>query len=336
MARRSSWGFVIVAGLPVVWAVGPAFGAGQLVVPGTVIFDMDTHTEFCDPDYWSFFGYPTVDFGSNGVDSEDGHAVFTAGNWTWCDLTYGPMACKFLGSKHGGGRMCCGQPLCGGLGSGVRDADLDLSLGTGITLRTRLILVGEGTPGVRLQFELADTNGLAPYDPSIPDWRIQAPDTTAVLPFSIPGKPYINRCPPLNGDGTWETITVWFDGLDSSYDAAAVAGVDPLDLTDINAFKTIWRRDMETSAGGNKIVFDEITLVDDPPVLWADDDGDGDVDLEDFVKLQVCFGADLEVEPECKPVDANYDAAVDMDDVFNFQECLQGPDVTTGFAAWCY
>jgi hypothetical protein len=62
------------------WALAGPVLAGQLLPTG-VIFDMDTHTEFCDPDFWSFFGFPTVDFGSNGADSEDGSAVFTMGDW---------------------------------------------------------------------------------------------------------------------------------------------------------------------------------------------------------------------------------------------------------------
>ncbi len=300
--------------------------AGQLVNPGEVIFDMDTHVEFCDPDYWSFFGYPTVDFGSNGVDSEDGHAVFTSGNWTLCDAIYGSSACQFLGAKHGAGRMCCGQPLCGGLGSGVRDADLDLSLGTGITMRIKMLLIDGGNPGARLQFQLADTNGLA---------SSLDPDTVAVLPRSVPTKPYINRSQPLSDDEEWHTYTIWFNGLDHSYDNSAVAGTDGLDLTDINGIKLLFRRGL-TSSGMNKIIFDEITLIDDVPVLWADHDGDSDVDLEDFSEFQRCFGADPLVDIECSSMDANYDAQIDIDDLANFTECLQGAGVTDGFFPWCY
>ncbi len=322
---KGGWLIGAVGAMAMAGAVAPA-DAGVPITPGTVIFDMDTHLGFCDPDYWSFFGNPTTDFGSNGGDAEDGHAIFTMGDWTACDLTIGEPGCQFLGAKHGGGRICCGQPLCGGLGSGVRDADLDLSQGTGITIRALLVLVDGGQPGVRLHFQLADTNGL------VDSLDL---DTTAVVPRSIPGKPYINRSPPLADDGEWHTYTFWFDGLDSSFDASAVAGIDPLDLTDINAVRTIWRRG-ETSSGKNRIVFDEITLIDDVPVLWADHDLDQDVDADDFAEFQRCFDADLEAYPECAPLDANYDKVIDVDDMQNFLECFQGPEVVTGFRSWCY
>ncbi|HRX84857.1 MAG TPA: hypothetical protein P5572_07555 [Phycisphaerae bacterium] len=321
MNKKSVGMLAVLGGLLIVSSAR----AGEVIAPGTVIFDMDTHTEFCDPDFWSFFGYPTVDFGSNGADSEDGTAVFTSGDWTSCDLVYGPSACQFLGAKHGGGRLCCGQPLCGGLGSGVRDADDDLSLGTGVTMRIRLILVDDAQPGVRPQFQLTDTNGLETLDT----------DTVAVVPRSIPGKPWINRTPPLAGDGLWHTYTFWFNGLDRSYDASAVAGVDPLNLTDVNSYKLIFRRGPTTS-GNNKIVFDKITLIDDAPVLWADEDGDNDVDLDDYGRFQACFGQDPATNAACARFDANYDGAIDIVDLQNFHECLEGPDVETGFFPWCY
>ena len=106
MNKKSVGMLAVLGGLLIVSSAR----AGEVIAPGTVIFDMDTHTEFCDPDFWSFFGYPTVDFGSNGADSEDGTAVFTSGDWTSCDLVYGPSACQFLGAKHGGGRLCCANP----------------------------------------------------------------------------------------------------------------------------------------------------------------------------------------------------------------------------------
>ena len=316
----------ICAGIVALLMGTPIAVADTLITPGTVIFDMDTHLGYCDPDYWSFFGYPTVDFGATEFLSEDGHAAFTKGNWSWCDLTYGPSACKFLGSKHGDGRICCGQPLCGGLGSGVDDADLDLSLGTGLTMRVLLDLSDGGTAGVRLQFELVDSDGGS------------SADTVAVVPRELADgleKPYVNRAPVLADDGLWHTITIWFDGLDWAYDKSAVAGTEGLDLEDIRGLKMIWRRG-EDSAGPNTIVFDEITLTDETPVLWADDDADGDVDLADFARFQVCFGADPAVMTDCARMDANFDKAIDIDDLLNFGECHQGPAALTEYLPWCY
>lgn len=326
--KSGKWGGVVLVVALVVAVCGQSAPADELITPDTIIFNFDTHLGFCDPDFWSFFGYPTTDFGATVDDSEDGHAAFTAGDWTGCDLTYGPAACRFLGAKHGDGRLCCGQPLCGGSGSGIEDANLDLSLGTGLTLRVLLLLIEGGTPGVRLQFELVDSNGLGPG----------RADTTAVVPRELLdalNKPYVNRAPRLNGDQQWQTITVWFDGLDWSADKSAIAGTNGLDLSDIVGFKTIWRRGA-SSVGKNRIVFDQITLIDDPPVLWADDDGDGDVDLKDVAKYQRCFDHDPAVDTECARMDANFDEAIDLDDLLNVEECLAGPGVTGGFVPWCY
>ena len=323
MRRKKNW--ITTAAVVGAWcALSSSAWATNQVAPGTVIFDFDTHTEFCDPDYWSFFGEPTVDFGSTGVHSEDSHAVFTKGDWTACDLRLGEPSCRFLGSRYGGGRML-NQPLCGGPGgpgSGVADADLDLSLGTGVTFRVLLDLSnGQGTEGVRAQFQLIDSNGVA--------------RTTAVVPRQINARPWVNRAYPLK-PGEWTTITVWFDGLDSSWDVGAVAGNPAgLDIFDIWAFRLMWRRGA-TSSGKNLIAFDEITPIDDPPVLWADSDGDSDVDLDDFAWFQQCFGADPTVEALCRPLDANYDLLIDYNDMANFDDCMEGPGVTGGFFPWCY
>jgi hypothetical protein len=247
-------------------------------------------------------------------------------------------ACNFLGAKHGDGRLCCGQPLCGGLGSGVRDADHNLTQGTGVTFRALLLLPDGGQPGIRAQFQLVDSNGLPTKDT----------DTVAVVPQGVPGKPWIDRVPPLVGDEQWHTYTVWFEGLDSSFSAAAIAGTSPLDYTDISGYKIIFRRG-ETTAGKNKVVFDEITLIDGPPQLWADHDSDGDVDLADYAELQRCYGQDPTVNTACARWDANFDTVVDenpgspdandvinADDLLNFQECFEGPGATGGFFPWCY
>jgi len=327
--RLTSIQRMVLAGTAALLLGVPVF-AGDPVEPG-VLFGFDTHTEFCDPDYWSFFGNPTTDFGSNGS-SPDGHAVYTIGNWTTCDAQHGFSGCQFLGSKYGGGRIS-GQPLCAPYGSGVENADLNLTLGTGITMMVKLELpqgdyppATAGTPGVRLQFQLVD--GDFPGQPEA--------CTTAVVPGrNVVGRPYVNRMYPLNPNEEWETITIWFAGLDWAWDAAAIAGVNGLDLSDIYSVKCLWRRG-STSSNRNKIVFDQITLIDDPPVLWADSDQDQDVDLADFAMLQQCFGADLSEQVECVNLDANRDGEIDEADYLNFNDCMRGSDVTTGFYPWCY
>jgi len=240
------------------------------VAPGTIIYDFDTGTNafVCDPDDWTFFGNPTTDFGST-LDVEDGHGVFHAGDWTFCEQLLPPESCQFMGSIIGIERACQGQPV------GIPDANLDLSLGTGLSVRVFLNLdVGVGgTEGARLSLELEDDDG-----------------TNAVVPGIIPDKTYVNRMHPLTDE--WETVTFHFAGLDTGIDDAAITGGTPgLDLANINKVKLLWRRFGAQDI--NVFLFDNITLVDSEPRLWADNNDDDDVDLADYAEFQRCFGADL-------------------------------------------
>lgn len=243
--------------------------------PGEVIYDFTTNGFVCDPDDWNFFGPITTDFGWE-PDVEDGSGAFQAGNWT-------------LGSGWGMGAAIgvgpfLGQPLCGSLPAGTDDADLDLTLGTGISMRLLLTLppgdfppATEGQPGVRTQFQLFDSDG-----------------TVAVTPGLIPALPYVNRMYPAPTQ--WQTVVFPFAGLDWTTDDAAVAGAVPgLNLGDIQAVQIIWRPGA-TSEWSNVLHFDEITLLGETLDPWADHDHDGDVDLEDFKALQDCYGSDLDAD----------------------------------------
>jgi len=250
------------------WAVfaPPVFGQ---IAPGTIIYDFDTGTNsfVCDPDDWTFFGNPTTDFGSL-TEVEDGHGVFHAGDWTLCDQFLPPSSCQFMGSIIGIERPCLGQPV------GIPDANLDLSLGTGLSVRVFLDLsngIG-GTEGARYSLELEDDDG-----------------TNAVVPGLVSSKPYVNRMHPLTDE--WETVTFHFAGLDTTIDDAAIAGTNGLNLESINKVKLLWRRFGAQDI--NVFLFDNITLVDSAPQLWADHDDDGDVDLANYAEFQRCFGADL-------------------------------------------
>ncbi|MFQ5489119.1 MAG: hypothetical protein ACE5GE_00240 [Phycisphaerae bacterium] len=312
-----------------VLTVGGVRQAHAQVPVGTVLFDFDINSNGCDPDNWNFFGTPTTDFGADpsgtGVVSEDGNGAFHTGDWL---VPGGP----FLGHGVGIGPFPPGQPLCGPQGSGIADINLDLSQGTGISMRVMLELppgdfppATQGTPGVRMQFQLIDSD-----PPPAPDDG----DTVAVVPADIPGKPWIDRRFQPNGLEQWETVTIHFAALDDGFDNDAVAGNDPLNLADIKAIRMIWRPG-PTSQNVNIIHFDEITLIGTPPVLWADKDSDNDVDLGDFRVLQNCFPG-VPTDVGCASLDANRNAAFDDLDTANFNECLQGPGNNASFPSWCY
>ena len=266
---------MLTAALAATLTVAIANGAAAVqILPGEVIYDYTTNGYVCDPDDWNFFGPVTTDFGWD-PGAEDGSGAFVAGDWT-TSPGWG------MGAGVGIGPFPPGQPLCGNRPHGIADADLDLSLGTGLTMRVRLELppgdfppATAGQPGVRLQFQLIDSDG-----------------TVAVLPGLVSTHPHVNRMYPPGED--WQTVTMYFDGFDSANDDAAVSGgVAGLQLDDIKAMQIIWRPG-ETSAWANVLHWDEITLIDDNPRLWADSDYDNDVDLADFAWFQTCFGADLQ------------------------------------------
>ena len=289
------------------------------ILPGEVIYDFfdpnDPNMATCWPDDWNFFGISQTDFGPD-ADAEDGHGAFQVADWDLCDITWGggTIGCTWAGSAIGVGPF---PPRPGCDAGGVPDANLDLSLGTGLSMRVRVdTMAGSGgSLGAKLQLQLVDNDG-----------------TAAVVPRNILMNPSVNRMPPLSD--AWTTINFLFAGLDWAWDNDdAVAGsVAGLDLTHIKQIKLIWRR--ESAGGTNAFEFDTITLTDAPVVLWADDDLDSDVDLANFAFLQRCYGAPL--TPQCDQLDADYDGEIDWDDWKVFIDCMQGPNVTTDFFAWCY
>jgi fibronectin-binding autotransporter adhesin len=148
----------------------------------------------------------------------------------------------------------------------------------------------------------------------------------------------------------------------TEFDSVAVSGSATLDGTLnihlINGFvPTIGRRFMIMTFGsrvgqfaavtgtdiGNGLTFSveygpaNITLVAGPVVCHtpaSDADGDGDVDLNDFLQFQACFNgpnrpwlmtADSQT---CACLDADRDADVDLADFLVFQGCFNGPNRT--------
>jgi hypothetical protein len=282
------------------------------IAPGTVVYDFSTVQNTCYPDNWTFFGYPQTDFGQD-PGAEDGVGAFQAADWTECDLLGQPQ-CVWMGSAVGIGPFNHAQCTPGG----VSDANLDLSLGTALSVRMKVdTTVGfGGIPGARLQVQLVDNDG-----------------TSAVTPRVIVGKPSINRMPVVPED--WTTIVFPFEGLDwaNDNDDAAAGTVPGLNLSHIKEIKFIWRR--QTGDGVNVFKFDDITLLDTPPQPWADRDVDGDVDLHDYAAFQVCFGAGP-LSVACTALDADSDGDVDLGDQVPFADCTQGPGVTSDFYSWCY
>ena len=282
------------------------------IAPGAVIYDFtDPNLNTCYPDDWTFFGYPQTDFGLDG-DAEDGEGAFQAADWTGCDLSGLPQ-CAWVGSAIGIGVFT--HPHC--IAGGTDNANLDLSLGTGITIRVKnnLEVSFGGTIGARVTLEMVDADG-----------------TQAVTPRNVLQNPAVVRAPMLSDD--WETLTFWFDGLDSAFDNdSAISGAVPgLDLANITQIKLLWRR--YDGDGVNVFEFDQITLINDPPVSWADADLDGDVDCHDLAERQVCAGA--LVEGACATFDADDDGDIDGDDFAVWADVMIGPDVTTDFYPWAY
>ena len=66
--------------------------------------------------------------------------------------------------------------------------------------------------------------------------------------------------------------------------------------------------------------------------VFADRDVDGDVDMDDFARLQACIttngiAPDEPVAAGCECFDRNVDGDVDMDDIVEFERCATGPGV---------
>jgi hypothetical protein len=93
----------------------------------------------------------------------------------------------------------------------------------------------------------------------------------------------------------------------------------------LNGRRYIWRVD-EVNASG-RTPGDLWTFTTKP--LKADFNFDGDVDLEDFAHLQLCFsGVDVpQTEPECLDAHLDGDTDVDSADAGLLQGCLSGPGV---------
>jgi hypothetical protein len=281
--------------------------------PGEVIYDFNSNgNNTCYPDNWTFFGYPQTDFGIY-ADAEDGSGAFQAVDWTECDLAGYPQ-CIWAGSGVGLGVF--NHPQC--TPGGVADANLDLSLGTGVSVRMREDITSGfgGTAGARLQVQMVDIDG-----------------TTAVLPEAILANPAVDRMFPV--PEPWTTVKFFFAGLDWAWDQNNAVAGNPagLDLTHIKSIKFIWRR--MDAEGANVYAFDKITLINDPPLLWADMDVEGDVDLADCAAFERCFAQDP-LAVECSSFDADRDGDIDLADWRVLTDCMQGPGASTGFFAWCY
>ncbi len=310
MRNRNRSLVLLAAGIvtAVAWADG---GARTQYLPGQVIYAFNPGGNTCYPDNWTFFGYPQTDFGFT-AEAEDGGGAFQAADWTGCDLEGLPQ-CVWVGSAVGIGPFA--HPQC--TPGGVSDANLDLSLGTGLTVRIQDKITSGmgGTLGSRLQVEMVDNDG-----------------TTAVISRNVPLNPAVNRPFPLTD--SWQTYTIFFVSLDAFWDNdSSVAGTVPgLNLTHIKEIKFIWRR--YTAEGVNVYQFDNIALTDATPLPWADRNADGDVDLADFAEFQGAFAA--APTPATAKLDANYDGAIDLSDWKVWKDCILGPDVNGGFYPWAY
>ena len=307
---KSTWTSWLAAGASLALVVA-ALAQPVQIQPGQVIYNFDAGGNTCYPDDWTFFGYPQTDFGWDPA-AEDGGGAYQAVDWTACDV-YGYPQCIWAGSAIGVGIF--NHPQC--TPGGVPDANLDLSLGTGITIRikNKIDQPPGGTLGARLQLQLTDSDG-----------------TNAVIPRHIVANAGVDRMPLLSDN--WTTYTFYFKGLDWAWDIDdAVAGTVPgLHLGHIQSIKLIWRRMLASDV--NVFEFDNITLINSAPMLWPDANSDGDVDLGDFASFQACYGG--VALGQCARFDADSSGLIDFNDFMMWKDCQQGPNVTTDFYPWAY
>ena len=85
-----------------------------------------------------------------------------------------------------------------------------------------------------------------------------------------------------------------------------------------------------SGAAVSEVLVDNVTaeVLGGCPRLFADADGDGDVDQVDFGIFQACFtGAAGGVTDDCKCLDWNKDNAIDRTDLNKFSACFSGPTI---------
>ena len=92
----------------------------------------------------------------------------------------------------------------------------------------------------------------------------------------------------------------------------------------------------DCAGGGGTYFGDFTTCANDGqsccPDPFADSDGDTDVDMDDFAKLQRCYDADGGLPNECLCFDTDANGTVDSVDVDRFTQCGSGPGVTANAA----
>ncbi|NLX12255.1 MAG: hypothetical protein GXY44_01195 [Phycisphaerales bacterium] len=66
-------------------------------------------------------------------------------------------------------------------------------------------------------------------------------------------------------------------------------------------------------------------------VVWADADGDGDVDQDDFAVFQKCYSGSGESYPSepagCECLDVDGDGSIDASDYQEWEKCVTGPEI---------
>lgn len=63
------------------------------------------------------------------------------------------------------------------------------------------------------------------------------------------------------------------------------------------------------------------------PAVRADFDNDGDVDLDDYARLQECYSGSGPILDGCYPQDLDFDGKVNDADLHAFRQCLTGPNI---------
>jgi len=129
----------------------------------------------------------------------------------------------------------------------------------------------------------------------------------------------------LDGDefgSVLQSQTVYTDGSGGAWLHGSVTAIA------VSQVMTVVWEIQNASMGAPGGHADGLSFGSDCPLNWADTDGDGDVDMDDFAQWQRCVTISGEVPDECRCLDrvAPY-GKIDLADFPAFAHCVSGPNI---------
>jgi hypothetical protein len=194
---------------------------------------------------------------------------------------------------------------------------------------------------------IVDANGWMNFEIGMPSGTTPGRDQLAALTFQIFGD---GGSPPGTYYGLTGPVTVWIDHIvmgrtnpcadpancEACYDGVDNNGNGLVDCADPDCagiqhcIETICN-DFIDNNGNGLIDCADPDCAQDPVchvnAIWADLDGDGDVDMDDFGLLQKCFSGSMQLKVGCGGYDRNHDLKIDSFDISAFIDCFSGPGV---------